>query len=122
VNKEEAMDKENAIEVAADGAEPQGAFVRLELMAGDEAEAVAEAVRLKTPHVVVERPPGMVQISARGWLELACADVASEFGEAWSPRRLEVIMANYAGFITHMDENRIELRWAGGGKGEEEHK
>jgi hypothetical protein len=87
------------------------ALTRIELMAGEEAEAIAVAVALKTPGAIVERVPGMVQISAPGWLAFDCDDVSEEFGEPWDTRRLQIIMAAYAGYITQMDEAGVELRW-----------
>jgi phenol hydroxylase P2 protein len=86
-------------------------MVRIELMAGEEAEAIALAVRAKTPAAIVEHVPGMVQISAPGWLAFDCDDVSEEFGEPWDTRRLQIIMAAYAGYIIQMDELGVELRW-----------
>jgi hypothetical protein len=87
------------------------ALARVELMAGEEAEAIALAATRKTPHAFVNRVPGIVQISASGWLAWDCADVEEEFGEPWDTRRLQIIMAAYAGYITQMDEEGVELRW-----------
>lgn len=87
------------------------ALARVELMAGEEADAVAVAALKKTPHAFVKHVPGIVQISAPGWLAWDCADVEEEFGEPWNTRRLQIIMAAYAGYITQMDEEGVELRW-----------
>jgi phenol hydroxylase P2 protein len=87
------------------------ALTRIELMAGEEAEAIAAAVLLKTPEALVEHVPGMVLISAPGRLAFDCDDVTDEFGEPWDTRRLQIIMAAYAGYITQMDEEGVELRW-----------
>jgi hypothetical protein len=86
-------------------------MTRIELMAGEEADAIAEAVLTKTPDAIVEYVPGMVQISAPGWLAFDCADVTAQFGEPWDTRRLQIIMAAYAGYIVQMDEEGVELRW-----------
>ena len=93
------------------GAGHEVALARVELMAGDEAEAIAVAATRKTPHAFVDHVPGIVQISAPGWLAWDCADVEEEFGEKWDTRRLQIIMAAYAGYITQMDEQGVELRW-----------
>jgi MmoB/DmpM family len=90
---------------------PRAAMTRIELMAGEEADAIAEAVLTKTPDAIVEYVPGMVQISAPGWLAFDCADVTAGFGEPWDTRRLQIIMAAYAGYIVQMDEEGVELRW-----------
>ena len=87
------------------------ALARVELMAGEEADAIAIAAQRKTPAAVVTRVPGIVQISAPGWLAWDCADVVEEWGEPWDTRRLQIIMAAYTGYITQMDEDGVELRW-----------
>jgi phenol hydroxylase P2 protein len=88
------------------------ALTRIELMAGEEAEAIATAVLRSTPEALVEHVPGLVLISAPGRLAFDCDDVSEEFGEPWDTRRLQIIMAAYAGYITQMDEVGVELRWA----------
>jgi hypothetical protein len=93
----------------SDGRQP--AQVRLELMAGEEADAVAEAVLLATPTASVIRLPGLVNISAPGALTFSCAEVAKELGRPWDTRQLQIIMANYAGYISRMDEEGVELAW-----------
>ena len=93
----------------SDGRQP--AQVRLELMAGEEADAVAEAVLLATPTASVIRLPGLVNISAPGSLTFSCAEVAKELGRPWDTRQLQIIMANYAGYISRMDEEGVELAW-----------
>ena len=87
------------------------AHVRLELMAGEEADAIAEAVTMRTPTATVERLPGLVNISAPGTLSFSCADVTEQLGWPWDTRGLQVIMANYAGYISRMDEEGVELTW-----------
>jgi phenol hydroxylase P2 protein len=97
-------------EQAFDG-RPSAAMVRLELMAGEQADAVAVAARKLTPLVEVEALPGLVSISAPGRLTVSCKDVSEELGEPWDTRHLQVILANYTGFITQMNEDGVELRW-----------
>jgi hypothetical protein len=87
------------------------AQVRLELMAGEQADAIAEAVIQRTPTATVQRLPGLVNISAPGTLSFSCADVSEQLGCSWDTRQLQVIMANYAGYISRMDEDGVELTW-----------
>ena len=94
---------------SSDGRQP--AQVRLELMAGEDADAVAEAVLLATPTASVIRLPGLVNISAPGALTFSCAEVAKELGRPWDTRQLQIIMPNYAGYISRMDEEGVELAW-----------
>lgn len=91
--------------------EHHAAMVRLELMAGEDADAIAEAARKATPLAEVEELPGLVSISAPGRLWVRCEDVSEELGRRWDTRQLQIILANYTGFITQMNEEGVELRW-----------
>lgn len=98
-------------DIQASGGGRVPAQVRLELMAGEEADAVAEAVVMATPTASVVRLPGLVNISAPGTLSFSCAEVSEELGRPWDTRQLQIIMANYAGYISRMDEEGVELTW-----------
>jgi hypothetical protein len=87
------------------------AQARLELMGGEDADAIAEAVVKSTPNAVVEVLPGQLNISAPGKLEFECADVSDALGRPWDTRELQVILANYAGYIVRMDEAGVTLSW-----------
>jgi hypothetical protein len=91
-----------------------GRFVaqaRLELMAGEDADAIVEAVMATNPDATVEVLPGQVNISAPGRLEFECDAVSDALGRPWNTRELQVIMANYAGYIVRMDESGVTLSW-----------
>jgi len=87
------------------------AYARLELMGGEDADAIADAVIKNTPNAVVEVLPGQLNISAPGRLEFECADVTDALGRPWDTRELQVILANYAGYIVRMDESGVTLSW-----------
>jgi hypothetical protein len=87
------------------------AYARLELMGGEDADAIADAVIKSTPNAVVEVLPGQLNISAPGRLEFECADVSDALGRPWDTRELQVILANYAGYIVRMDEAGVTLSW-----------
>jgi hypothetical protein len=87
------------------------AHARLELMGGEDADAIAEAVKKNNPDAIVEVLPGQLNISAPGRLEFECADVSDELGRRWDTRELQVILANYAGYIVRMDESGVTLSW-----------
>jgi hypothetical protein len=87
------------------------AQARLELMGGEDAEAIADAVVKNTPNAIVEVLPGQLNISAPGRLEFECADVSEALGRPWDTRELQVILANYAGYIVRMDESGVTLSW-----------
>lgn len=87
------------------------ALARMELMGGEEADAIVEAALEATPGVVINRLPGIVQLEAPGRLEFACAVVSELLGRPWDTRELQVIMAAYAGNIEQMDEEGVVLCW-----------
>jgi hypothetical protein len=87
------------------------AQARLELMSGEEADAIADAVMKNTPNAVLEVLPGQLNISAPGRLEFECSDVSDALGRRWDTRELQIILANYAGYIVRMDESGVTLSW-----------
>jgi hypothetical protein len=88
-----------------------GALARMELMAGEEADAVAEAALEQFPGTVVRSVHGIVQIEAEGRLAFTCEAVSEILGRPWTTRELQVIMAAYAGNIDQMDEEGVVLSW-----------
>jgi hypothetical protein len=87
------------------------AQARLELMGGEDADAIAEAVLKSTPNAVVEVLPGQLNIAAPGRLDFECEDVSEVLGRPWDTRELQVILANYAGYIVRMNESGVTLSW-----------
>jgi hypothetical protein len=87
------------------------AQARLELMGGEDADAIADAVLKRTPNAVVEVLPGQLNIAAPGRLDFECSDVSEALGRPWDTRELQVIIANYAGYIIRMDESGVTLSW-----------
>ncbi|MEA2346790.1 MAG: phenol/toluene 2-monooxygenase [Thermoleophilaceae bacterium] len=86
-------------------------LARMELMAGEEADAVAEAAFEESPGTVITRVPGIVQIEAEGQLSFTCALVSEILGRPWTTRELQIIMAAYVGNIEQMDEEGVVLSW-----------
>jgi len=95
------------------------AYARLELMGGEDADAIADAVIKSTPNAVVEVLPGQLNISAPGRLDFECADVSDALGRPWDTRELQVILANYAGYIVRMDESGVTLSWLAEDEGDD---
>lgn len=95
------------------------AHARLELMGGEDADAIADAVIKRTPNAVVEVLPGQLNISAPGRLDFECADVSDALGRPWDTRELQVILANYAGYIVRMDESGVTLSWLAEDEGDD---
>ncbi len=96
------------------------AQARLELIGGEDADAIADAVLLNTPNAVVEALPGQLNISAPGRLEFEYADVSEALGRPWDTRELQLVIVNYAGYIVRMDESGVTLSWIESDKKQEE--
>jgi phenol/toluene 2-monooxygenase (NADH) P2/A2 len=87
-------------------------LVGMELLPGDEAEAVVEAAEETQDDVVVERNAAVVIVSAPNRLEISPALVREHLGrDDWAGPDIQVIMSSYFGFITQLDDERIILEW-----------
>ncbi|MGQ0843791.1 MAG: MmoB/DmpM family protein [Sporichthyaceae bacterium] len=87
-------------------------LVGVELMHGDEAEAVLLAAQEAQDTVVVDRNAAVLIVSAPGRLEIDPAVVREHLGrDDWAGPDLQVIMASYFGFIRQLDDERIILEW-----------
>jgi MmoB/DmpM family len=87
-------------------------LVGIELLPGDEAEAVALAAQEAQDTVVVDRNAAVVIVSAPGRLEIEPAAVRAHLGrDDWAGPDIQVIMASYFGFISQLDDERIVLEW-----------
>jgi hypothetical protein len=87
-------------------------LVGVELLPGDEAEAVVLAAEAATEGVIVDRNAAVVIVSAPGRLEIEPALVREHLGrDDWAGPDIQVIMSSYFGFITQLDDERIVLEW-----------
>ena len=88
------------------------ALVGMELLPGDEAEAVVEAALESQDDVVIDRNAAVVIVSAPGRLEIDPAVVREHLGrDDWAGPDIQVIMSSYFGFISQLDDERIVLEW-----------
>lgn len=87
-------------------------LVGVELIPGDEAEAVVLAATQAQDNVTVDRNAAVVIVSAPGRLEISPAVVREHLGrDDWSGPDIQVIMASYFGFISQLDDERIVFEW-----------
>lgn len=85
--------------------------VGIELMPGDEAEAVIAAAE-DAQAIEVERNAAVVIVTAERRLTIDPAAVRAHLGqEDWKGEHIQIIMASYFGFITKMDDEGIVLEW-----------
>lgn len=87
-------------------------LVGMELLPGDEAEAVVLAAEETQDDVVIDRNAAVVIVSAPGRLEISPALVREHLGrDDWAGPDIQVIMSSYFGFITQLDDESIVLEW-----------
>lgn len=87
-------------------------LVGIELLPGAEAEAIVEAAQDEQDDVVITRNAAVVIVSAPGRLEITGERVRYHLGrDDWECHEIQVIMASYFGFISHLDDERIVLEW-----------
>jgi phenol hydroxylase P2 protein len=87
-------------------------LVGIELMPGDEAEAIVLAAQEAQDTVVVDRNAAVIIVSAPGRLEIDPAVVREHLGrDDWAGSDIQVIMASYFGFIRQLDDERIVIEW-----------
>jgi hypothetical protein len=87
-------------------------LVGIELIPGDEAEAVALAAHDAQDTVVVDRNAAVIIVSAPGRLEIEPAAVREHLGrDDWAGPDIQVIMASYFGFLSQLDDERIVVEW-----------
>jgi phenol hydroxylase P2 protein len=83
----------------------------MELVGGEEAEAIAAAAVAADPSVVVRRDAAVTYVESPGRLEISPASVAEQLGRPWGADDLQVILASYFGYIDQWDDDLVVLRW-----------
>lgn len=91
---------------------PSSDLVGVELIPGDEADAVADAAAA-AQDVTVRRLPAVLLVEAHGRLEIESSEVGQQLGRDWVTDDLQAIMASYFGFISRWDEDGVVLEWSG---------
>lgn len=87
--------------------------LRLELMAGEEAQAIAEAVQALLPEAEVEEYPGLLVIRAPAHARMVIERdrVEEALGRPFNLRDIQTLMAAYYGFWRETSSDRWVLEW-----------
>lgn len=85
--------------------------VGIEVMSGDEAEAVADAIEKDNLGCKVMRFMAYLRITVPQKLVLNKSSVESFLGRDWKTRDLEQIMANYFGILTEWNDESVVIEW-----------
>lgn len=85
--------------------------VRIELMAGEAAEAIARAVEAINPDAEVEEQLGLLIIRAPGRIDVRRSAVEEELGRAFNLRDIQGILPAYYGYWKETSPERWVLEW-----------
>jgi hypothetical protein len=85
--------------------------VGIELMAGEECDAIVEAVLEAVPDASVVKLPGLVQLDVPDRLVLHASAVADYLGRDWDTRDLNQVVSAYRGYFTRWDADQVVLSW-----------
>lgn len=90
------------------------ALVGVELLPGEEADAVAAACTDANDAATARPHPAAVYVEAPNRLEIDMAAVSEHLGREFGPDDLQVIMGSYFGNIEQWDDERVVLSWSRG--------
>lgn len=86
-------------------------LVGIEIMAGEECEAIIEAALESNPATQVERNPGIARLDAPDRLVIRRAAVEEYLGRDWDTRDLNQVVSAYHGYFTQWDQDYVVLSW-----------
>jgi len=95
--------------------------VGIELMAGEECDAIVAAVLEYFPEAVVVVLPGVVQLDVPHRMVIHAALVEDFLGREWDSRDLNQVVSAYRGYFTRWDSEQIVLSWEHGDEGDPNH-
>lgn len=93
--------------------------VGIEMMAGEECDAVVAAVREKVPDASVVTMPGMIQLDVPDRMVIHATAVTDYLGRDWDTRDLNQIVSAYRGYWTRWDQDQVVLSWDADDPGDE---
>jgi hypothetical protein len=87
--------------------------LRLELMAGEEAEAIARAVQELNPEAKIEEYPGLliIRVPSNTRMVIDRVRVEEELGRPYNLRDIQTIMAAFYGYWKETSPDRWVLEW-----------
>ena len=86
-------------------------IVGIELMKGEECDAIVSAVLDDVPDASVVDVPGMVQLDVPDRMVLRASAVAGYLGRDWDTRDLNQVVSAYRGYFTRWDREQVVLSW-----------
>lgn len=93
--------------------------VGIELMAGEECDAIVASVLERIPDASVVHVPGMVQLDVRDRLVIHAAEVEEFLGREWDTKDLNQVVSAYRGYFTRWDDEQVVLSWDADDQGDD---
>lgn len=85
--------------------------VGIEMMAGEECDAIVAAVLQDVPDASVVQMPGMVLLDVPDRMVIHATTVADHLGRDWDSRDLNQVVSAYRGYFTRWDADQVVLSW-----------
>ncbi|WP_431230915.1 MmoB/DmpM family protein [Mycolicibacterium psychrotolerans] len=85
--------------------------VGIEMMAGEECDAIVAAVVQDIPTASVVQMPGMVLLDVPDRMVIHAATVSDYLGRDWDSRDLNQVVSAYRGYFTRWDDDQVVLSW-----------
>lgn len=85
--------------------------VGIELMKGEECDAIVSAVLADLPEASVVEVPGLVQLDVADRMVIRAPAVSAYLGRDWDTRDLNQVVSAYRGYFSRWDETQVVLSW-----------
>lgn len=86
-------------------------LVGIELMGGEECDAIIEVVLSAHPDASVQEFPGFTRIDVPDKLVIERVEVEEFLGRRWDTRDLGQVVSAYHGYLTKWDNDVVVLSW-----------
>ena len=85
--------------------------VGIEMMAGEECDAIVAAIVEDVPAASVVKMPGMVLLDVPDRMVIHASAVSEHLGRDWDSRDLNQVVSAYRGYFTRWDDEQVVLSW-----------
>ncbi|ORA39256.1 MmoB/DmpM family protein [Mycobacterium aquaticum] len=95
--------------------------VGIEMMAGEEADAIVAAVLQDVPDASVVPMPGLVLLDVPDRMVIHASAVSEHLGRDWDSRDLNQVVSAYRGYFSRWDDEQVVLSWDPDDQGDASH-
>ena len=93
--------------------------VGIEMMAGEECDAIVAAVTEGVPDASVVTMPGLVLLDVPDRMVIHASLVSEHLGRDWDTRDLNQVVSAYRGYFTRWDPDQVVLSWDADDQGDD---